>query len=403
MILNIFIFITFIILSAFFSASETAIFSLGKLRLQRLKEKYPQAQIIEKLLNRPARLLSALVFGNILVNIGLSSLAVAICVKIWGKPGMILAIIGSGTIILYLGEIFPKTIAIHLAEKISLGSSPVLSIFSKIFAPFIVTMEKVVEWFLSLFIHRYKTRVTFSDEELKTVLFLGKKEGQITAAEEEMISYVLEFKDTWVSEVITARIDIQGIDSTHSQKEVFDILREKKHSKFPVYDKSLDNIIGILYAKDVFLNPSKDYRKLLREVIFVPESKRIDDLLKIFKEKQQRAAIVLDEYGGTEGLVTLEDIQEEIFGEIYDEFETPRQLLQKIDEGKWRVHGKEPIKTLNLELDLGLPEEEDTVAGFLLSAMEKIPKKGDTFKYGNLIFFVEKATKRRILSVILQK
>jgi len=411
MVVNIFLFLFFIILSAFFSGSETAIFSLSTLKLNRLAEKYPKGKVVKNLLRRPTRLLSAIVFGNSLVNIGLSSLATAICVQVWGNKGFFVAVLASGTLILFLGEIFPKTIAIYAAERLSLFLSPILTIFSKVFYPFVTIIEKIVEAFSWLIIRKPK-KSTLSDEEFKAALFLSKKDGQISAQEEEMISYVLEFKDTQASEILTARIDIQGLDTNLSQRDVITLLRKKKHSKFPVFEGSLDNIVGILYAKDVFLEPDKDYHQFLHKPILIPESKGIDDILKLFIEKGERVAIVLDEYGGTEGLITAEDIIEEIFGEIYDEFESVQEPLEKIDQRKHRVYGKTNVKTVNLELDLNLPEEEDNIAGFLLSKMEKIPKPGDKLKISvkdesslkekSVEFTIERATARRIVSVILE-
>ena len=401
MLVNIFLFLFFIILSAFFSGSETAIFSLSNLKLNRIAEKYPKGKVVKNLLGRPTHLLSAIVFGNSLVNIGISSLATAICVQIWGNKGFFVAVLVSGTLILFLGEIFPKTIAIYAAEKLSLSLSPILSVFSKVFYPFIAIIERIVKFFSSLIIRKPK-KSTLSDEEFKTALLLSKKDGQISAQEEEMIGYVLEFKDTQASEILTARIDIQGIDNNLSQKNVIALLRRKKHSKFPVFEGSLDNIVGILYAKDVFLEPDRDYHEFLHKPILIPESKGIDDILKLFLEGGERIAIVLDEYGGTEGLITSEDIIEEIFGEIYDEFESIQEPIEKIDQGKHRVYGKTNVKTVNLELDLNLPEEEDTIAGFLLSKMEKIPKHGDKLKLKNVEFTIERATARRIVSVILE-
>ena len=401
MLVNIFLFLFFIILSAFFSGSETAIFSLSNLKLNRIAEKYPKGKVVKNLLGRPTHLLSAIVFGNSLVNIGISSLATAICVQIWGNKGFFVAVLVSGTLILFLGEIFPKTIAIYAAEKLSLSLSPILSVFSKVFYPFIAIIERIVKFFSSLIIRKPK-KSTLSDEEFKTALLLSKKDGQISAQEEEMIGYVLEFKDTQASEILTARIDIQGIDNNLSQKNVIALLRREKHSKFPVFEGSLDNIVGILYAKDVFLEPDRDYHEFLHKPILIPESKGIDDILKLFLEGGERIAIVLDEYGGTEGLITSEDIIEEIFGEIYDEFESIQEPIEKIDQGKHRVYGKTNVKTVNLELDLNLPEEEDTIAGFLLSKMEKIPKHGDKLKLKNVEFTIERATARRIVSVILE-
>ena len=400
MFFNILFFAVFILFSAFFSASETAIFSLSNLKLRRLSERYKSGKVVKRLLGRPTRLLSAIVFGNLLVNIGFSSLSTAIFVGIFGKKGLLFAILFSGTLILFLGEIFPKTFAIYSAEKLSLIVSPVLSIFFKIFAPIIILIERIVEFLSSFLIHKPKKSL-LSDEEFKTAILLSKKDGQISAQEEELISNVLEFKDTVASEILTARINIQGVDVKLSQEAALNILRTKKHSKFPVYEGSLDNIIGILYAKEVFLNPDKDYHDFLREPIFIPESKGIDDILKLFLDKKERIAIVLDEYGGTSGVITLEDIIEEIFGEIYDEFEKIEEPLEKISSKRWRIYGKTPIKTVNLECNLNLPEAEDTIAGFLLSKLERIPRSNENFKFKNLDFTIERATARRIVSIIL--
>jgi putative hemolysin len=407
---NILIIVVLLGLSAFFSASETAIFSLSKLTLRDLKQRYKRAQVIKKLLQRPTRLLSAIVFGNLLFNIGISSLATAIFVKKFGPQGLIFAIIFSGLIILFFGEIFPKIFAIYAAKDFSLLASSVLNIFSKIFFPLIIGIEKVVNYFSDLLIKIPKKK-TAGGQEFKTALLLSKKGGHISQQEEEMISYVLEFKETDAGEILTARVDIEGIEIKSSQEEVINLLKKAKHSKLPVYQESLDNIKGIIYAKDVFLNPEKNWSSFLKKPIFIPESKKIDDLLKLFLKEKANIAIVLDEYGGTEGMVTLEDVVEEIFGEIYDEFESVQEPVRKISQNSWRVYGKTPIKTVNIELGLDIPEDEDTIAGFLLSKAEKIPKAGEKFKFKifknstnqqrKVEFKVERATVRRIVSVII--
>jgi putative hemolysin len=256
--------------------------------------------------------------------------------------------------------------------------------------------------FFSFFAARKPRKSGFSDEEFKTAVSLGRKEGQISDQEEDMISHVLEFKDTRASEILTARIDIKGIDAGFNQDQALRFLRRIKHSKVPVYEGTLDNITGVLYSRDVFLHPEKHYSEFVREPLFIPESKGIDDVLKVFVEKNERIAIVVDEYGGTEGLVTFEDIAEEIFGEMYDEFETPQEPVEKVADNTWKVYGKTPIKTVNLELDLHLPEEEDTIAGFLLSRIERIPRANETFTFNNIEFVVERATARRIVSILLR-
>ncbi|MCF7869925.1 MAG: hemolysin family protein [Candidatus Omnitrophica bacterium] len=407
---NILIIIILLGFSAFFSASETAIFSLSKLTLRNLKQRYKRAQTIKKLLQKPTRLLSAIVFGNLLFNIGISSLSTAIFVKTYGPKGLIFAIIFSGLIILFLGEIFPKIFAIYAAKEFSLVASSVLNIFSKIFFPLIVVVEKVVNYFSNLLI-KIPQKNNVSGQEFRTALLLSKKGGHISQQEEEMISYVLEFKETSAGEILTARIDIKGIEIDSSQEEVLALLRKAKHSKLPVYQESLDNIKGVIYAKDIFLNPKENWINFLKEPIFIPESKKIDDILKLFLKEKTTIAIVLDEYGGTEGMITLEDVVEEIFGEIYDEFETVQEPVTKISKNSWRIYGKTPIKTVNIELDLEIPEEEDTIAGFLLEKAEKIPKSGEIFRFNipksptgrpeKIEFKIERATVRRIVTVII--
>jgi CBS domain containing-hemolysin-like protein len=289
-------------------------------------------------------------------------------------------------------------------------ASSVLNIFSKIFFPLIVGIEKVVNYFSDLLIKIPKKK-TGGGQEFKTALILSKKGGHISQQEEEMISYVLEFKETDAGEILTARVDIEGIEIESSQEEAINLLKQAKHSKLPVYQESLDNIKGVIYAKDVFLNPEKNWSSFLKKPIFIPESKKIDDLLKLFLKEKANIAIVLDEYGGTEGMVTLEDVVEEIFGEIYDEFESVQEPVRKINQNSWRVYGKTPIKTVNIELGLDIPEDEDTIAGFLLSKAEKIPKAGEKFKFNifknsinqqkKVEFKIERATVRRIVSVII--
>ena len=398
---NIILLVLFIFLSAFFSASETAIFSLGKARFRRLKERYPSAKRLNPLFRSPTLTLSTIVFGNIWVNIGLASLTTSVLVSIFGQRGIVVSIIFSGVIILFLGEILPKSFAVYVPERISLFSAPLLLLIMRFFYPILTLTQKIVDSTSYLFFGRKKEEKLFSEDELKEALFFGKKHGDITPVEEEMISYLLEFKDTCVSEVMTPRVEIQGIEINLSHQSVMDNLKNIRHSKLPVYRESLDNIVGILYAKDVFLNPHQDWKKFLRSPLFVPESKKIDDLLREFLTRGEHIAIVLDEYGGTSGLVTLEDIEEEIFGEIYDEFEIPYKMIEQIEERKWRVYGKVPLKTLNLELDLNLPEEEDTVAGLILSKLERIPHTQERLKIGEVEFVIERATARRIISVIL--
>ncbi len=391
----------FIVLSAFFSASETALFSLGRSRLRRLKDQFPQGKNIQRLLKNPSHLLATIVFSNILVNIGLTSLTTVLFVGLFKDKGVVFSILISGVVILFFGEIFPKTLAIYTSENFSLICAPVISFLSAAFSPLIFILKKISTGLASLFI-RHKKNLSLTEEELKTALSLGRKEGAISEAEEEMISYVLKFKDTKAAQIMTPRVEVRAIDIDSSPEEVKLFLRRERHSKFPVYKESMDNIKGILYSKDVFLNTEKDWKIFIKEPIFIPESKKIDDILTEFIKKEERIAVVLDEYGGTSGIVTFEDIVEEIFGELYDEYEFPQEVIKEIAPKTYRVFAKTPIKTLNLELNINLPEEEDTLAGFILSHLEKIPQEGEKFIFGKVEFLIERATRRRLLSAIIK-
>jgi len=392
----------FICLSAFFSASETAVFSLSGVRLRRLRERSGYAgRCLQDLVSRPTRFLTTVNFGNMIVNTGMSSIFTAFFVAMMGDQGLFVAIPVCGFFMLILGEVLPKNIAIYRAENVALFSAPLLWALSRLGSPLAYLIERVVAG-LSVFMGSGSRRLVLSPQELRTAIEVARQDGLLTQGEKEMINYILEFKETWVSDILTARIDIEGISVGMTQGEVLEFLKEKKHSKLPVYEGSLDNIIGVLYAKELFLDPGKDYRRLLRQPLLVPASRRIDDLLKTFLETQERMAVVLDEYGGTAGLVTLEDVQEEIFGEIYGEFETPRPDIEKIGEGFYRVNARSPVKNVNLTLDLGLPDEEVTVAGFILSRLEKIPRSQEKLRFKNAEFIVERATARRIITVLVK-
>ena len=227
-------------------------------------------------------------------------------------------------------------------------------VFYKVFFPLRIVLERLSDIFLKVFLGKEykKERINITEEELKTILELSLKEGIVDKKEKEMIRSVLEFQDTQVSQIMTPRVDIHAVPIDMNQKDLLQFLKTVKHSKIPVYEDSLDKIIGVIYAKDIFLNPAEDFRRFIKEPKFVPEAKRIDQLLKEFHETGERIAIVVDEYGGTAGLVSLEDILEEIFGEIYDEFEFRRENIELLEPNKWRVLGRTSIKEINQKLNL---------------------------------------------------
>lgn len=388
--------------SAFFSGAETAIFSIGEVRLNNLQDKDRRAKKIKYIYNNSPRFFSTVVFGNMLVNIAFSALITEVFIERVGNYAIFVAIIVSGILILLCGEIIPKTIAVYRPERLALFSAPLLILCWRIFMPFLFVIDKFSYFISKLLIHKKKDW-RFTEDELKTAIAISKKEGYINEDEERFIENALEFKNTEVSEVMTARIDVKGIDLAWKQDDVLDFLRKEKHTRFPVFENSLDNVEGVIYSKDVFLNKNKHWHEFIRkDVFFVPESMKIDDLLREFILRNKEIAVVVDEYGGMAGIVTFEDIIEEIFGEIYDEFETPSKMIEKIDDKSYRVYAKTPVKNINLELDLSLPEDEDTLSGFLLSLTERIPKPQEKVYYKGIEFIIEKATPKRIIAVIIK-
>ncbi len=397
------IFLLFLILlafSGFFSGSETAFFSLGKVRLEKFKKRNRKALAIESLKERPDYLLSTILIGNMFVNIALSSLITAHIISFGTDYGIFLSIIASSLLILVFGEILPKGLALSVAEKFALFSSYILRPFLKLVYPFsfliIFVSHKI---FKLLFRREVKEEDVLTEEELKEALEIGRSQGFIDEEEQDMIHSILDFAEVQASEIMTPRVDMQGIAIKGKPKETTRILKEIKHSYVPVFKENIDNVEGVLRTKDYFLSQKKDLPNIMRQPFFIPETKNISDLLKELIKRKEKMAVVIDEYGGVSGVVTLEDIQEEIFGELYDEYEVPLEDIIELSKNEFKINPRLSVKDLNYELNLEIPEEEDTVGGFVLSCFERFPNSGEKISYKNIDFIVDKATKKKILSL----
>lgn len=388
--------------SAFFSGSETAFFSLHKVKLEKLKKKTRLALRVERFKNKPANLLSLILMGNALVNIALASYLARKSFIFLGAKGTLVSIFFTSAIIILLGEIFPKIFALYYAEPFSLYASYPLSIFEKIFFPVSWVLSSFSNMLLKIFgVQISASDGALSEEEFKVALSLSRERGFIKKDEEEMIHSVLLFTDTKAKEIMTPRTDVKAIDLTEDLKDLEERLKEFKHSSLPVYKETIDNIVGVLKTKDYFLNKDKPLEDLLREPFFVPESEKIDDILREFLKKKEKVAVVVDEYGGFSGLLTLEDIQEEIFGELYDEYEVPQKKIEKVSENEYLLEASILISDLNYELGLNLPEREETLAGFILSYLERFPRDKEKIVWGDFEFIIENSTRKRILQVRL--
>ena len=402
MIISILAIVALLLLSAFFSGSETALFSLNILELRKLEKKGKNVSCIKQLLSNPVQLLATILIGNIIVNITASVLATSIAIRILGNYAIGSAIGVMTLLLLLFGEVTPKSIAIENSVKFSLISAKPLLIFSKIILPLRWCLKKTTESLIPVWVKPHKREPTLTEEELKTMLDVGQKEGIVHDQEREMIRAVLEFTDTDVKEVQTPRVDIKAISMEEEQDEALQLVKEFKHSIIPVYKETIDKVLGVIYTKELFLNQKKSFISLVKPVLFVPETKKIDELMEIFQKQKLKMAIAVDEHGGTAGLVTLEDILEEIFGEIYDEYETPEDRIQELDNGMYSVSGKIAINDVNEALGINLPEEEhETLAGLLLDRLGKIPTKGESIKIEDITLAVERIAARRIIRILI--
>jgi len=398
-----------LIISGFLSASETSFFNLKK--HEKVNKK------VKKLLDKPRELLTFILIGNTLANIAIGSIAASYTINVLAKKFtniptenlLFLEVIIITLIILIFGEIIPKTFAVNRSIYFSnLISIPIIFLL-KVFKPFFIIFYKISDFIIQ--INPFTKEKTFdTEEELIMLTELVEEEGTIQRTESDMIQSVFEFDDKLVKEILTPRVDIVAVNSTASLDEAMDLITNKKVSKIPVYKETIDNILGILYAKDIIpylmgSRPKINLVNLSRDPLFVPETKPIDDLLMDFKNKKRNIAIAVDEWGGTSGLVTLEDVIEEVVGEIGDPYDHEEYSFRKISKGHYIVEGAIKIYDLEENIDIHFPDirEYDTLAGYILDSIGDIPKEGEKVNYGEYIFKVIKLKKNRIDQVEIKR
>jgi putative hemolysin len=405
----------FLILSAFFSGSETALFSLNKLQLKKMQKEESDWRVnsIIKLLDDPQKTLITILTGNMFVNIAASSLATYLAIKFFGNVGI--GIAGGIMIfmILVFGEIVPKSLAISNAETIAKKIARPVEIISSFLFPLILFFKIIINALYYFFgKKRVKEKKEITEEDLITLINVGKDEGVIEEEEKKMIRNIFEFGDTMVKEVMIPRVDMACIPSEAKLNSILRLIKKMGHSRIPVYKETIDNIIGILYAKDLLVvyeqwyksKEKFDLKKIIRRAYFVPENKKIDDLLDIFQRDKIQIAIAIDEYGGTAGLVTMEDVVEEIVGEIIDEYDKETKLYEIIDNNTVIADGIISIDKINELLNIEIPENDfETLGGFIYDLLGRVPNKNETIEYKNIQVTIEQVVKNRIIRVIIKK
>jgi putative hemolysin len=415
-VVKVFGFVIAFILVIFFAGSETALTTLRWIRIKKIiAEGFGATRGLSLWLQDPNKLLATILIGNAVAVIFASVLATSMALDFsfsfgWSQK----LIVGYATaivtiLILVFGEIMPKTYARENAEKISVICIEPLRWIANLFSPLIQMMVVPVNFLIRIFGARSGKGVPlFTTREIDTLIEVGAREGALDDEEKRMIQSSLEFGETIVREVMVPRIDMQCVDINDEREEVFNRIMNMRHSRIPVYKGNVDNIVGIVYAKDLLsawrnreLILTED---LMRQAYFVPETEKISELLEEFRKGRMHLAIVVDEYGVTAGLVTIEDLMEEITGEILDEYDVEEWMIVKLSHREAIVYAKEDLDKINEELSLELPAEDfDSLGGLVVDLFGRVPRAGEEINFGNLKFIVQEADRKKVIKVKIVK
>ena len=395
-------------MSAFFSSAETALTTVNKIRVRTLAENGDkQAEYVLKIIEDPSKMLSAILIGNNVVNLYASSLATVLATHIWGNK-----IVGIATgvltlLILIFGEITPKTVATIQAERIAFRFAKIIYYIMTVLTPVIFVVNQLS--FLVLKLLRVDVKAkgeSITEDELRTIVEVSHEEGVIESDEKKMIYNVFDFGDSVAKDIMVPRIDMTFLDVNASYQEIMDIFRQEKYTRYPVYEETTDNVIGVLNIKDIFLKGGEEgfsVRKYLRKPLYTYEFKKVAELMREMRKAAISIVIVLDEYGSTVGLITLEDMLEEIVGEIRDEYDADEEdSIRKINPKEYVIEGAMKLDDLDDQLGLDLKSEDyDSVGGYIIGLLDHLPQAGEEVTSGNLRFVVDTVERNRIDKVHL--
>lgn len=396
-----------LVFSALFSGSETALTSLSPMRVQQILDSgrlWSRPMILWQ--KHPTRILATILIGNNIVNITASALATDMTIGMFPERGIPIAIGAMTFLILVTGEITPKTLARTFPVSIALPSMYAIWAFYVLFFPVTWVLTFVIRALIRLMGGRPEEATRVTEQDLEYIVRLGANTGAINRHQESLFQSVIEFPDTVVKEIMTPRTELVAIPLDCTFDQVVDIAVESGFSRIPVFDGSIDKVVGIFYAKNLLDRPKSDEKtgflqKRMRPPVFVPESKKISEMLRLFQEKGIHMAVVVNEFGGTEGIVTLEDVIEELLGDIRDEFDDDEERLVPLGDGGFRADGRAGINDIEDMLKIGFPEERDyeSIGGFLMEAAGDVPGEGWTHEFAGHVFTVTEADQTRVISV----
>ena len=393
--------------SGFFSASETALMSLSRIKIRHMEEDGVRgAKLVSSLLENSNRLLSSILVGNNIVNIAATSISTSLFITIWGEQGVAAATALMTVLVLIFGEITPKTISANNPEKVSIFVAKPIKVFMVILSPIVWVFNVITKVIFKLLgVDDDGVKPFITEEELKTMVNVSHEEGVLEMEEREIINNVFEFGDMQAKEAMVQRLDMIAIDLEDSYDEIIELFKQEKLSRMPVYEETIDDIIGILNIKDIiFLSDEEienfDIKQYIRDPFFTYEFKKITQLLEEMKREKSQMAIVVDEYGGTAGLITIEDLVEVIVGDIEDEYDEEEDEIQVISPTEYLVEGSTKISDVNEILDIELESEEfDSIGGYIIGYIKHIPEENELIEVDGIKFNIESVDKNRIKKI----
>ncbi len=403
--------VVLILLSAFFSGSETALMALNKVRLKHLKKEGKKgAKLLDKIISRPDSLIGTILLGNNLVNVASSAIATSLAIYFFGPElGILYSTLIMTLVLLIFAEVTPKTYSAYHSEGVAFLVARPLALLMTLLKPLVLTVTFFTSGLLKIMgLKKEMGGDILTEDELKTMILLGEEAGHFGKKKTQMLQGILELRDISVKEVMVPRRDVFAIDMGTPLDEIKEAIIDSPYSRIPVYRGEIDKIEGVLYAKDFLkaLAMGREFKleDLVGAPYFVPETKKIQAQLADFQRNHVHLAIILDEFGGTEGIVTMEDLLEEIVGEIWDESDRELRPVTRYGDGSISVDGKLTIRELNKELDIDIPEEDfNTVAGLIMHRLGKVPEKGERHEYMGLKFTVQRMDGQAIIKIKIRK
>jgi CBS domain containing-hemolysin-like protein len=409
-VIDVFILVVLLLLSGFFSSAETALTTLPSVKVRALVEENPTKRVLtlQKILDNRSKLISAILIGNNIVNISASSLMTSFVISTWGNTA-----VGIGTgiltlLVLIFGEIVPKTWAMYNNEKLSLAYTYIIYIIMQVLTPLIFIMDKISGVFLAILHIDSSKKATMTETELKTYVDVSHEDGVIEQEEKKLIYNVFDLGDSVAKDIMVPRIDMTSVDVKATYNEVMEIFRESMYSRIPVYEDEIDNIIGIVIVKDFLLVDDKDnfhIRDIMREGYYTYEYKKTADLLIEMRLITTNVAFVLNEYGATVGMISVEDLLEEIVGEIRDEYdEDEAELLKELGENEYEVSGSMKLDDINEMLGTSFSSEDyDSIGGLMIELLDRFPTEGESVEMDDGVTLTAKQVDNRIESVVIGK